>query len=146
MAMIVRTWLVAGLLAFTMCVAHSEPVWMDEGAIKATFSGKTIQGQYASGKDFTEAYEATGTIHYREHGVEYRGHWSLQAGTFCTIYHTDPTGGCFRVQQVGDNCYEFHFVARTEEQAANDETGRPAWTARAAVTDRVSTCNEKPVV
>ena len=98
--------------------------WMDETAIREAFAGKTIQGNYASGKAFTEIYRADGSIEYRERGVEYRGHWSLQAGTFCTIYHSDPTGGCYQVRQVSSNCYEFYFVARTEEQAANEGPGR----------------------
>jgi hypothetical protein len=139
-------WLAFVAIFAAVPAAMAEPVWMNEGAMKAAFSGKTIQGSYASGRAFIEVYEAAGDIVYREHGIEYRGHWSLQAGTFCTIYHSDPTGGCFRVQQVGENCYEFYFVTRTEEQAANDGAGRPAWTARAAVTDRASTCNEKPTV
>jgi hypothetical protein len=118
---------------------------MDEAAMKSAFGGKTIQGQYASGKAFTEVYRADGSIEYRERGVEYRGHWSLQAGTFCTIYHSDPTGGCYQVRQVSQNCYEFYFVARTEEQA-NSDPSRPAWTARAAVADRDATCSDKPSV
>ena len=43
------------------------------------------------------------------------GHWSVASGTFCTIYDDDPTGGCFRVQKTGANCFEFYFVARTED-------------------------------
>ena len=120
--------------------------WMDEGAIRAAFSGKTIQGNYASGKAFTENYGADGAIDYRERGIEYRGHWSIQAGSFCTIYHTDPTGGCYSVRQVSENCYEFYYVTRTEAQAAEGDLGRPAWTARAAVSDRDATCTDRPSV
>jgi len=133
------------LMAMTLPTAADEP-WMDEASLKAAFAGKSIQGQYASGKAFTETYLADGGIEYREKGVEYRGHWSLQAGSFCTIYHTDPTGGCYQVRQVSDNCYEFFFVTRTELQAAEKDFGRPAWTARAAVSDRDATCTEKPSV
>ena len=114
--------------------------------MRAAFGGKTIQGYYASGKAFTEIYLADGRIEYRETGIEYRGHWSLQAGRFCTIYHSDPTGGCYQVRQVSENCYEFYFVTRTEVQAAERDLGRPAWTARAAVSDRDATCSDKPSV
>jgi len=120
--------------------------WMDEGAMRAAFAGKSIQGHYASGKAFTETYLADGSIDYREKGIEYRGHWSLQAGSFCTIYHSDPTGGCYRVRQVSENCYEFYFVTRTEIQAAERDFGRPTWTARAAVADRDATCTDRPSV
>lgn len=120
--------------------------WMDEAAIRQTFAGKTIQGLYANGRAFTETYKADGSIEYSERDAAYHGHWSLQAGTFCTIYDTDPTGGCYSVTQVGDNCYEFYFVARTEEEAAIQGPGPPHWTARAAVSDRDATCSDKPAV
>ncbi|WP_273890627.1 hypothetical protein, partial [Serratia marcescens] len=80
-----------------------------EDALKVAFANKTIQGLYASGRAFTETYKADGAISYQERNVDYRGHWSLQAGTFCTIYDSDPTGGCYQVKQVSDNCYEFYF-------------------------------------
>jgi hypothetical protein len=121
-------------------------VWMAESELSGTFGGKTIQGHYASGAQFTEIYRADGGIEYRERSRQYAGHWSVQAGTFCTIYQSDPTGGCYRVRQVSENCYEFYYVARTEFDAANDVTIRPSWTARAAVADRPATCDERPAV
>jgi hypothetical protein len=120
--------------------------WMTEGAIRATFAGKTIQGHYANGTAFTEEYRADGAIDYREHDKTQAGHWSLQGNAFCTIYHRWATGGCYRVRQVSDNCYEFFFVARTEFEAANRMTTRPSLTARAAVADRTATCEERPAV
>lgn len=119
---------------------------MSEDALKAAFAAKTIQGHYATGKAFMETYAADGAIDYQERNVAYHGHWSLQAGTFCTIYDTDPTGGCFQVKQVSDNCYEFYFVARTEDEAARLGPGQPSWTARAAVSDRDATCTDRPTV
>ena len=152
----VRWSLVARLWA-ALCVAGgvSEAVaeqagpaliWMSELELRSAFSDKTIQGNYASGKTFSETYRADGSIDYSERTVAYHGHWSLQAGSFCTIYQTDPTGGCFQVRQVSGNCYEFYFVTRTEQEAAEGDIGRPAWTARAAVSDRDATCEEKPAV
>ena len=137
--------LLAGLVAISLPAAAIEP-WMDDDALRAAFTGKTIQGNYGSGKAFTETYEAGGSIEYSERDVQYRGHWSLQAGAFCTIYQSDPTGGCFRVRQVSSNCYEFYFVTRTEAQAAERDLSRPAWTARAAISDRDATCSDKPSV
>lgn len=126
--------------------AGPEFVWMSEPELRAAFWDKTIQGHYASGKAFSETYRADGSIDYSEQAVAYHGHWSLQAGSFCTIYQTDPTGGCFQVRAVSSNCYEFYFVTRTEAQAAEGDIGRPAWTARAAVSDRDATCEDKPAV
>ena len=140
-----RTAALAALLSMTQTATAIE-AWMDETSMRAAFGGKTIQGHYASGKAFTEIYLADGGIEYREKGIEYRGHWSLKAGSFCTIYHSDPTGGCYQVRQVSDNCYEFYFVTRTEAEAAEKDLGRPAWTARAAVSDRDATCSDKPSV
>jgi hypothetical protein len=143
----------AGLAALTLGAVslHAESggtatTWMSEPEMTLAFTGKTISGNYASGKPFTETYLADGAISYREQAVEYQGHWSLQGGTFCTIYASDPTGGCYRVRQVSANCYEFYFVTRTEAEAALGAAGRPAWTARAAVSDRDATCQDKPSV
>ena len=126
--------------------AVADDGWMSEEAMKAAFANKTIQGLYATGKAFTETYGADGGISYREKSVDYHGHWSLQAGTFCTIYDADAAGGCFQVKQVSDNCYEFYFVARTEAEAAQFGPGVPSWTARAAVSDRDASCSDKPAV
>ena len=136
---------VAMFAGLVLAVQPTSP-WMDDGALTAAFSGKTIQGHYGSGKAFTETYASTGSIEYKEAKVAYRGHWSVQAGSFCTIYHGDPTGGCYQVRQVSDNCYEFYFVTRTEAQAAVGDLNRPSWTARAAVSDRDATCTDRPSV
>lgn len=146
-AMLTRPMILAALAVLAgIGAAEAIESWMDEAAMRAAFAGKTIQGNYASGRAFTETYRADGGIDYRERDVAYVGHWSLQGGTFCTIYHSDPTGGCYQVRQVSDNCYEFYFVTRTEAQAAERDLSRPAWTARAAVSDRDATCTDKPSV
>ncbi len=119
--------------------------WMDDVALTATFAGKTIQGHYASGQPFTETYFAHGGIDYVERTRQFGGHWSVQGRTFCTIYHRHSTGGCYLVSQISENCFEFYYVARTEQDAANNLTIPPAWTARAAVSDRSGTCEERPV-
>jgi hypothetical protein len=141
-----RVFALAAVLALAPSATSALEPWMSEDEMRVAFGGKTIQGNYASGKSFTETYKADGAIEYSERNVQYRGHWSLQAGTFCTIYHSDPTGGCYQVRRVSENCYEFYFVARTEHQAATEGPGRPAWTARAAVSDRTATCQDKPSV
>lgn len=126
--------------------ATKSPAWMTEADIKTTFGGKTIQGHYASGTAFTETYHADGGIDYVERTRSFGGHWSVQGEAFCTIYHKDGSGGCYLVSQVGENCYEFYFVARTEYDAANALMIPPSWTARAAVSDRSGTCDERPAV
>ena len=132
--------------AFASPGPPSKPAWMTGTEIKTTFGGKTIQGHYASGTAFIETYHAEGGIDYVERTRQFIGHWSLQGDAFCTIYRADGSGGCYRVTQVGENCYEFYFVARTEYDAANALTIPPSWTARAAVSDRSGTCDERPAV
>jgi hypothetical protein len=124
------------------------PDWMAAADLKATFAGTTITGHYADGRPFKESYAKNGRLKYVEklnHRTQV-GHWSVIAGSFCTIYDLNPTGGCFRVRRHSANCFEFYFLTRTETQARRPEPGRPSWTARAWRVDRPSTCNEKPIV
>jgi hypothetical protein len=116
--------------------------WMNEDQMRAAFSGVTLEGKYGSGKPFTEVYEKDGSLQYRETQTVIGGKWSVQAGTLCTIYDNDPTGGCYRVKQVGANCFEFYFVARSEAQAQSDQK-RPSWTARGSVVGKPGICAEE---
>jgi hypothetical protein len=143
----------AVLLSATVATADPLPradavdPWMGDAEIDATFRGKTIQGHYVDGNGFTEAYRPDGSIDYQERSVSHGGQWSVVGGAFCTIYTTLATGGCYRVRRVSDNCYEFFFAARSERDAADGRLSRrPSLTARAAVADRVSTCDERPAV
>ncbi len=75
--------------------------WLSEREIASALTGHTLQGAYASGRRFSESYLDGGRLEYTEGGVTLHGHWSITEGTLCTIYDTDPTGGCFRVAPVG---------------------------------------------
>lgn len=122
--------------------------WMGPSDLKSTFSGATITGHYRDGRTFTESYLRNGRLKYAEkmrHRTQV-GHWSVVAGSFCTIYDLNPTGGCFKVRRHSGNCFEFYFLTRTETQARKPDPGRPSWSARAWRTDRPSTCHEKPSV
>lgn len=115
--------------------------WMSEADLARTFSGAAVDGHYRSGRQFSESYDAGGRVEYREGPEVISGRWSVAAGTFCTIYDNDPSGGCYRVRRDGQNCFEFYFVARTEETARVDP-GKPSWTARAWLKSSPSTCRE----
>jgi hypothetical protein len=117
-------------------------VWLDPPDLQKTFGGKVLEGRYGSGKAFTEHYKADGSIAYTEGGITIGGHWSVTEGTFCTIYDTNPTGGCYRVARVGPNCFEFYFVTRTEEAAPGPEDGKPSWTARGSISGEASACHD----
>lgn len=120
--------------------AQSGVPWMTEADLRSTFGGQTIDGRYPSGREFTETYASGGHVDYRDTGRATGGRWSITDGSFCTIYDDDPTGGCFRVLKSGANCFEFYFVARTEEEARTPRS--PDWTARAWLTGENSTCTE----
>jgi hypothetical protein len=134
-------------LAFTILAAApvsalSALAWMSENALNQSFSGKTIEGHYSDGAKFVERYDGNGHLNYKDDRRETQGRWSLQAGTFCTIYDIDPSGGCYRVHKVSDNCFEFYFAARTVEQAQREPNDKPSWTARGWVKGETSTCAE----
>lgn len=121
------------------------PLFIGEHELAPLFAGKTIDGYYADGTTFTETYEGDGRIRYIERNRNMVGRWLVRAGTFCTIYDTSPTGGCYRVTRRGANCFEFYFVARDEGQAER-EPGRPSWTAQAWIKGPIATCKDEPIV
>lgn len=112
--------------------------WMSEADIKGALGGQAIDGHYRNGRTFSETYAADGHISYRDDYRSSGGHWSLINGAFCTIYDSDPSGGCYRVKRSGTNCFEFYFVARTEDEANSPR--KPDWTARGWRRDAKSTC------
>lgn len=128
----------------SVCTPHayaiSSDIWLNEAEISKALEGKTLDGVYAGGRRFSESYMQGGNLEYRENGETLRGHWSITQGTLCTIYDANPTGGCFRVAPAGGNCFEFYFVARTEEAAAGSLDERPDWTARGSVEGTLEAC------
>lgn len=121
------------------------PAWMTDADLSATFAGRDISGEYENGVTFAETYAADGTVRYRDARRTSSGKWSVTAGTFCTIYDDDPAGGCYRVRKASENCFEFHFVARTEHQAG-EAPGKPAWTARGWFANQPKTCVDRESV
>lgn len=138
-------WVVAGAVALS-ATATAAKQWMGEDELRATFAGVTIDGQYEDGRGFTERYRSDMAVAYSEGPRETTGHWSVISDTFCTIYRGDPTGGCFRVTRIGDNCFEFYFVARTEAQVRRRNERKPGWTARGWIKGLPATCVEEPIV
>ncbi len=135
------TWLALLAAGFATAEAGS-PTWLHDSDIQSALAGKTIEGRYATGKAFTERYLPNGRIEYIEGGATIGGHWSVTAGTLCTIYDTDPAGGCFRVTRASANCFEFYFASRTEEAAPGTLGSTPAWTARGSVSGEASACQD----
>jgi len=147
----IRSGLIAVALVFVASggaglKAVADDFWMADEDLQATFAGVTIDGHYADGRHFTERYGSDMALDYSEGPRQTTGHWSVASGTFCTIYEGDPSGGCFRVARVGANCFEFYFVARTEDQVRRRQDGKPGWSARGWVKGRSATCRDEPIV
>lgn len=136
----------ASILSATVAAADPAGGWMSDDQIRTAFAGVTIDGVYADGITFTESYANDGAIHYRDPRKAMTGRWSVVNRSFCTIYEGVITGGCFRVSRHSANCYEFHFLAGSETEAAAEDPGRPHWTARGWNRDLAPTCDEKPAV
>jgi hypothetical protein len=142
---------VLAALAATPAVAAARG-WMTEEAMRAAFIGKTLDGQYVNGLEWTETYDASGRLDYKESARAGPGYWYFRGRVFCTFY--DPShglnGGCFTTLQTGANCYEFYLAAlggndaEEEDEAGPGSTGR--WVARAWRREEPSSCEPRPAV
>lgn len=135
----------AARTALIAIVALSSPTqaadgWLASGEIASLFSGATLRGNYANGREFSEYYHSNGRVEYSEPGLTTAGRWSATTGALCTIYDADPSGGCFLVMRASENCYEFYFSSRTEARAPEDRVEPPAWTARGSLAGRSAGC------
>ena len=140
-------WAIVVAVIYTgVAMAEVQGWWMNNKQLESAFSGRLVHGHYANGREFKERYGDDGRVDYRERGRHHLGRWSVRAGTFCTIYDNDASGGCFRVHRHSENCFEFYFVARTERQAEGPDKGKPAWTAQAWFADGEPTCREDVTV
>ncbi len=108
--------------------------------LEAMLDGITLDGIYANGTYFTEAYHDDHTIRYWDANGADSGEWSIENGLFCTFYDSQQ-GACFAVQRDGDNCFSFFEMDR------NDPTGPLAnWNSRGWNRARQSTCPSAPEV
>lgn len=130
----------AVLLSISAPVISAQDAWMSDAELVAQFHDTTIEGNYPTGRSFSESYQSDGRVDYKEPNINMRGYWSVTSGTLCTIYDADPAGGCFRVARVGENCFEFHFASRTEDAVPGSADGKAEWTARAWVRGKPSAC------
>jgi hypothetical protein len=124
--------------------------WMTETAMRTAFIGKTLDGYYADGEDWTERYDADGRLDYSDRRRRSPGSWYFRGEVFCTFY--DPgrnvTGGCFTAIQAGTKCYEFYLAEFSEREADKEVPPGPVgrWVARASRRGEPSTCEARPTV
>lgn len=136
----ITTLLAVASLVLAPASARTGGPWMTDNELRTTFGGQSIDGHYQNGSTFSETYQSSGRVSYRDERRETGGRWTIIEGTFCTIYDDDPTGGCFRVMRSGENCYEFYFVARTEDEARTPRS--PDWSARGWLSTSSATCTD----
>jgi hypothetical protein len=124
--------------------------WMSEDAMRGAFIGKTLDGYYADGEDWTETYGQDGRLDYRDRKRASLGHWYFREHVFCTFY--DPgqpiNGGCFTAVQVSTNCYEFYLAEFSGREADREPAPGPVgrWVARASRRGEPPTCEARPTV
>lgn len=130
--------------------AGADRGWMTESAMRTAFIGKTLDGHYVDGLEWTETYEPGGRLDYKEPVRAGVGHWYFRGKVFCTLY--DPgqglNGGCFTTIQESANCYEFYVASLSGRQTDEDVEPGPAgrWVARAWRRSEPSTCEPRPSV
>jgi hypothetical protein len=137
--------------AFAMPAAGVDGSWMTEAAMRAAFIGKTLDGHYVDGVEWTETYDAGGRLDYRESTKRAgAGHWFFRGRVFCTFY--DPgqglNGGCFTAVQASANCFEFYVADLRQGDDGKDAGPGPTgkWVARAWRRGEPSTCEGRPPV
>ncbi len=116
------------------------PVALDGPAIIRIFEGKAVSGVYSDGSPVKESYKQGGSIDYWDTTRTSTGTWSVVNNLFCTFYNTpDMSGGCFRVEQVSANCFDYFALASSTGEALSP-TDKPRYTARAHIEGAPDTC------
>jgi hypothetical protein len=120
------------------------PRVMDGPAILKLLEGKTLQGVYSDGTPVSESYAIGGKIpDYADPLRKVTGTWSIVNNTLCTFYDDNQmSGGCFRVEQVSANCFDYYVVAGSETEALGPND-KPRYTARAHVLGLPDTCPDE---
>jgi hypothetical protein len=135
------------LLVVVLVIAANAPApgaWMDGPALAQAFGGETLAGFYGDGRWFRESYFASGRLDYTDAAHHEDGNWSVAGNVFCTFYR-GMTGGCFRVERAGENCFRFYFAANAGEGAPPGE-GASSFVGTGWRASRASTCAPGPSV
>ena len=109
--------------------------------ILSILSGKTIRGAYADGTSFTETFWPDGKDSYWDPRGISTGHWSVAQDLMCFEY--DPeynmAGGCFRIEKIGANCFDFYVLTQMKNDPVSD-TKKPRYVAQASADGAKGTC------
>jgi hypothetical protein len=113
--------------------------WADEANllkgpdILSQLAGKTVRGTYADGTAFTETFWPDGKDSYWDPRGTSTGRWSIATDLMCFEYDLEynMAGGCFRVQKIGANCFEF-YVSKLKVDDVPSTDKKPRYVARAS--------------
>lgn len=126
--------------------AAGTPKPLDGPAIIRHFEGKTVSGAYANGRPVRESYAVGGRIEYWDPGTSSTGTWSVVNNLLCTFYdNAEMRGGCFRIEQVNSNCFDYLVEASSTAEALSPP-GTPTYTARAHIEGTADTCPDELAV
>lgn len=119
------------------------PVALDGPTIIKVFDGKSVSGVYADGTAVKETYKVGGRIDYWDPYRATTGTWSVVNNLLCTFYDDgEMSGGCFRVEQVSANCFDYFALAGSTTEALTPQ-GKPRYTARASIEGVPETCPDE---
>lgn len=116
---------------------------LDGPAILKIFDGKGVTGVYADRTPVRESYDSGGGINYWDPYRISTGTWSVVNNQLCTFYNdAEMNGGCFRVEQVSANCFDYYAAATTTTEALTP-SDQPRYTARASIDGIPETCPDE---
>ncbi len=122
------------------------PVALDGPTIIKIFDGKGVTGVYADGTPVKETYKPGGGIDYWDPYRSTTGTWSVVNNQLCTFYDDgEMSGGCFRVEQVSANCFDYLALASSTAEALTP-SDQPRYTARASIEGIPETCPDELAV
>jgi hypothetical protein len=119
------------------------PIALDGPGILKIFDGKAVTGVYADRTPVRESYDVGGGINYWDPFRTTTGTWSVINNQLCTFYNdAEMSGGCFRVEQVSANCFDYFAVATSTTEALTP-SDQPRYTARASIDGAPETCPDE---
>ncbi len=138
------------LMAFTVPSNATDkpraPQALDGPTIIKVFDGKSVTGVYADKTPVRESYDTGGGMNYWDPYRTTTGTWSVVNNQLCTFYNdAEMSGGCFRVEQVSANCFDYYAVATSTTEALTP-SDKPRYTARASLDGIPETCPDELAV
>lgn len=136
-----RFLVTALLLAGTTSVWAGDVTVLKGSDILSKLSGKTVRGAYAGGMAFTETFWPDGKDTYWDPRGTSSGKWSVAQDLMCFEYDAEfnMAGGCFRIEKIGANCFDFYSVSKGLNDAPRVDE-KPRYVARASTDGSEGTC------